>query len=182
MGIFILILILFIICPAIFFYSLILAGVALERGAYFVPAEDNALKEIVGLVELGSGSVFYDLGCGDGRALVAFYKKEPRARYIGIEKHLLPYLLAKIRTRKFKKNITLKIGDIFKEDLSPATHIYTYLSPGLMDKLLPKFERELKHGSILISPSFIFSDKKLSEAAEINAKKSIIKNVYFYKF
>ena len=36
----------------------------------------------------------------------------------------------------------------------------TYLFPGLMDKLLPKLEKELSPGTILVSVSFSFSKRE----------------------
>ena len=42
-------------------------------------------------------------------------------------------------------------GDIFKEDLSSATVVYVYLVPKTLDRLIPKFKKELKKGTKIIS-------------------------------
>ena len=48
-----------------------------------------------------------------------------------------------------------------------------------MDKLLPKLEKELKSGAIVISNSFKFSKKQPFKAIE---SPIALENLYFYQF
>lgn len=166
-------------------FLLLIAFSMFAVGAPFVPADKKVLGEIIKAIDIKENSVFYDLGCGDGRILVECRKKQPGAKLVGIEKFPLPYLVARLNLRFFNKNtgITIKRKDIFEEDLSSATHVYTYLLPKLMDKLLPKLERELKPGAKLISPEFGFSGKKPSQVIELGEKQGrIIKKINIYEF
>ncbi len=67
--------------------------------------------------------------------------------------------MARMNTRKYK-NITIKLKNFFKEDLSHADIVITYLYPGLLDALLEKLERELRAGTLLYSFDFAFSKKE----------------------
>jgi tRNA G46 methylase TrmB len=132
--------------------------VLLPSRAPFVPTRPEVLEEIMEIIDpLPEGSVFYDLGCGDARMLVEMAKRNPNVRFIGIEFQFIPYLLARFRTRG--KNISIKRGMFENYDISDATHVYAYLYPHVMDNLLPKFEKELKPGSIVYSLDFECSQR-----------------------
>ena len=110
---------------------------------------------------LPHGSVVYDPGSGDGRVLRALAKRNPEARFIGIELRCMPYLLARRKAAKEGLlNIQFKRGDMFKENYGDATHIYTYLYAEVMDRLLPKLTEEVAPGTTLISLDFPFKGKE----------------------
>ena len=139
------------------------------NSAPFVRVSKNVMPKIIELLEIKNDSVVYDLGCGDGRVLMECYEHNKNARYVGIEKSITTYILAKIKTRKIN-NIIILFGDFFKKDLSGATHVFLYVLPETMDKLFPKLKRELKNGSIAVSCSFEFSHKKPSKTIKPNKK------------
>ncbi|MFA6355189.1 MAG: class I SAM-dependent methyltransferase [Candidatus Paceibacterota bacterium] len=153
----------------------------------FIGIPIGVLKNIEKELNLRDGSVVYDLGCGDGRVLFYLAKNNPKYKYIGIESSLFPYLLAKSLSWWFKKvnkiNVEIIKKDFFKEDLSNATHIFTYLYPNVMDDLLPKLDKELKRGTVLVSASFHFTTKR--EIREIDLKRGkyqLGKLLYIYEF
>jgi len=114
------------------------------------------IAEIIG--SLHEGSMLYDLGCGDARVLRACADRNPHARFIGIELRILPYLLALFKSRSYS-NISIKRGSFFDMTLHNASHVYTYLYPEVMDRLLPKLQQELKPGTKLYSLDFAFTKK-----------------------
>lgn len=74
--------------------------------------------------------VVYDLGCGDGRILVAAAKKYG-CRAVGVDLDRLR--VAESRANALKNGvadlITVKQMDALKVDLRPATVVTLYLSP-----------------------------------------------------
>lgn len=52
-------------------------------GAPFVPLPASVIKNIINLAEVKEGDVFYDLGSGDGRVVIAAALKGAKA--VGIE-------------------------------------------------------------------------------------------------
>lgn len=153
----------------------------------FVTASNKVLDPIYKAMNIKDDSIVYDLGCGDGRILFYLSHFNKKAKYIGIENGSFPYLLSKIGSylNKKKENVDIKIlkNDFFKEDLSSATHIFTYLYPGLMDELLPKFEKEFKKGTRLVSLSFKFTNKKPIEEIDLNRSKyKLGRKIFVYEF
>ena len=153
----------------------------------FVTTSNAVLKDIEKALEIKDNSIVYDLGCGDGRVLSYLTRSNPKAKYIGIENNTFAIILAKIgsffNNKKRGTNITIIDNDFFKQDFRNATHIFTYLYPNIMDELLPKFEKELKPGTRLVSLSFKFTGKNLTN--EIDLKRSKYKlgrKLYVYQF
>ena len=150
----------------------------------FVPVRSRALVDMMENFDLKDGDVFYDLGCGDGRVLFETAKKFPGAEFVGIEKAPFPYLLARMRGLFSRsKNVRIKYGDIFKEDLSGATHVFVYLFPSFLKKLWPKLARELRPGTLLFSAAFVFEQKAPDRVVSLPAKSwQINKKLNIYEF
>lgn len=149
----------------------------------FAPVHNSIIPDICEALDVKDNSMVYDLGCNDGRVLFYISKIIPRATYLGIESSPFPLILAKTRAWWEKKTKNIKISilnkDFFAQDLSNATHIFIYLYPNVMDDLLPKFDRELKPGTRLVSMNFKFTQKQPDK--EFTAKKSKNK-IYIYEF
>ena len=153
----------------------------------FIGIPVSILKDIEKELNLKEGSVVYDLGCGDARVLFYLAKNNSKAKYIGIENSPFPFVLAKFLSfwhKKFNKiDVQIIKKDFFKEDLSNATHIFTYLYPNVMDDLLFKLDKELKRGSILVSASFHFTVKRAIREVDLKrAKYQLGKLLYIYEF
>ncbi len=135
----------------------------------FVPTPSDAFPKIKQVLRLGSGDVVYELGSGDGRFLLACALREPRARFIGIERNPLLYTYSLFRKHLAgnPSNLTFLRASFFDIDLSGATKIYAYLLDPIMDALLPKFERELSHARIA-SRAFKFSKKDPAETLRLS--------------
>lgn len=158
-----------------------------KNKAPFVTSSNAVLIDIEKAMGVKDGSIVYDLGCGDGRILFHLSKINPRAKYIGIENGSFPFLLSKIGSvlnrKKTNNDVEIIKADFFKQDLSNATHIFTYLYPNVMDDLLLKFDKELKPGTRLVSLSFKFTNKP--PLMEIDLKRSKYKlgrKLYVYQF
>jgi len=154
------------------------------KEAPFVPSPQNTAHLLAQHLSIPTGSVVYDLGCGDGRLLRALHTLYPNSTYIGIEHELTPYFLFKFYNRRIiGKNFSISRGNFFKKDISDATHILTYLFPHVMDALLPKLERELQAGTKLISIDFPFTHKKPDQIIELsNVPHTRGKRLYVYEF
>lgn len=154
----------------------------LFKRAPFVRTRAAVAEEIAQYVgALPAGSVVYDLGCGDGRVLRAIHKRNPEAQLVGIELQLFPYLLARLRCSGVARIIR---GDIFAQDLSAATHLYAYLYYDVLDRLLPKLERELQPGTRLYSLDFAFSHRTPFETITLRSRApgKLGSILYVYEF
>lgn len=153
----------------------------------FVSVPLSTLKDIEKALNIKDNSIVYDLGCGDGRVLFSLYKNNPKAKYIGIENNSFAFLLLKVKNiwhkKKYNSNIIILKKDFFDVDISDATHVFTYLYPNIMDDLIPKLDKELKHGTILVSMSFHFTSKREINIIDLKRSKyGLARKIYIYEF
>lgn len=151
----------------------------------YVPIPKTIIPKIIEHLKIGNNSKVYDLGCGDARVLTACLELFPAANYTGIERDLMPFFLAKIKLffSGNSKKIKLFRKNFFRCDLSGANRIFIYLYPGLIKRLMPKFEKELAAGTRLISCEFPLPDKEPAEIIELPKNKNfLVKKLFVYTF
>ncbi len=104
------------------------------------------------LAKVSKKDTVFELGSGEATALVTA-SKEFGAKGVGIEIDPLRYFLSRLTIKKMglDKDIEIRRANFFKEDLSGATVVFVYLVPKTLEKLIPKFKRELKKGTPIIS-------------------------------
>ena len=109
------------------------------------------------MAEVGSGDIVYDLGCGDGRILLAAARRY-HARAVGIEIDPLRYLWCQflITILGQRKQIQIIFGNLFTKNLSEADVVICYLMPDALTKLEKKFKTELQSGTRVVSNRFTF--------------------------
>lgn len=108
---------------------------------------------------------FIELGCGMGGVSLAVAKKFPEYRVTAIEIAFPFYLIAKIRQIfSWQKNLHIVFWDALKIHLWEYDIVYIFGLPENMDqKILPKYNKEMKQGSILISYVFTLGEKWIGE-------------------
>ncbi len=180
-----LIFLLLILFYQIIFFTNMIFGI--KNKVPFVPTPKSVLEEISKAMNLREDSIVYDLGCGNGQVVFYLFKNNSNIKCIGLENNPYPLFLARIRLffsgKEQKKNVKIINGNFFKQDLRDATHVFTYLSSGIMDKLLPKFEKELPRGTRMVSLSFSFSKKEPIEKIDLKRNKyKLGRELYVYQF
>ena len=147
--------------------------------APFVPVPNKTEDDIIKILELKTGSILYDLGCGDGRILIKAVEKHPEIKAVGVDVGFLPYLLAKFYTRNYK-NIEVKREDIFKTDISPATHIFLYLYPKVINKLIINIRKQCKPNTRIVSCDFEFDNLPPTQTIELDTTSLRGKKLFVY--
>ena len=139
--------------------------------APFVPIPREIEDKIIENLKLNPNSILYDLGCGDGRILIKAVQKYPEIRTVGVEIAFLPFLLSKFYTRKYK-NISIKRENIFKADISSATHIFLYLYPAIVSRLFVRIRKQCKSGTRIVSCDFEINSVTPTEVVDLNNPNS----------
>lgn len=128
---------------------------ARQPDIYFAPTRQPVVYEMLELAGVTPDDVVYDLGSGDGRIVVLAAQKYG-ARGVGIE--LQPHLVAisrqVARDAEVADRVTFIQDDLFTADISGATVVTLYLSPGVNRDLEHKLRRELRPGTRIVSHQF----------------------------
>jgi len=126
-----------------------------ELDVPYVPTSQAVVEEMLKLAGVTAKDVVYDLGCGDGRIVIAAARQHG-ARGVGID--IDP---ERISEAKYIANrvgvtdrVTFKVGDLFEADIGEATVVTLYLLPEVNRRLKPKLLRELAPGTRVVSHDF----------------------------
>jgi SAM-dependent methyltransferase len=133
------------------------SGVVLV-GAPYLPTLAPQIKAALELADLKPGQTMLELGCGDGRVLVAAAKQG--VNVVGYE--LNPFLaaLAWLRTRRYRRQVRIIWGDFWRRPWPEAEAIFTFLLPKYMDKLNKKVMQYGHKPVRLVSFAFRVPGKK----------------------
>lgn len=145
----------------------------------YIPTYEDVVEEIIGLVPVKPGSLVIDLGCGDGR-IVRAYNQKYQAKGRGYEIKILTFLWAKFLSRK-NKDVEILRQDFFKSDLSRADLIFCYLYPEIMEKLSPKFQKELKPEARIVSYCFQIPGWIPEQTFDLKKPHKPGKKLYIYR-
>jgi cyclopropane fatty-acyl-phospholipid synthase-like methyltransferase len=123
--------------------------------APFVPSPPYVVEKMLRLADLKPEEVLFDLGCGDGRIIIAAAQKYG-VRAVGVEmsESLAKEAVQKVHELGLEKSVRVIQRDLMGVDLKEADVVMLYLTSSGNEKLKPKLERELKPGARVISHDF----------------------------
>jgi SAM-dependent methyltransferase len=121
---------------------------------YFVSTPPEAVEIMLRLADLKKNDVVYDLGCGDGRIVIAAAKKVgARAFGYEIDTEMVKKSQENVSNERVGHLVEIHQQDIFELDLRGATVITLYLLPKLNVRLIPQLDK-LKPGVRIVSHEF----------------------------
>ena len=121
------------------------------------------------MANVSKQSVVYDLGCGDGRIVIAA-AVHFGARGVGID-------IDPERIRESKQNaraagvsdrVKFVQADLFNSDFHEATAVMLYLSSAIDVRLRPILLRQLKPGTPVVSHDYLMGDWQPDETSSVN--------------
>lgn len=118
----------------------------------YVSTPHAVVDAMLELARVGPSDLVYDLGCGDGRFVIAAAQAFG-ARGVGVD--IDPARIAEANAAARSEGVSDRVRflqqDLFGVDLSPATVVTLFLLPELNDRLAPKLRRELRDGARIVS-------------------------------
>ena len=125
----------------------------------FVATDVEVVRAMLTLARVTPDDVVFDLGCGDGRIVIAA-AKEFGARGVGvdIDPRLIQAARAGAERAGVGDRVVFRVEDLFATDLSTATVVTLFLSPTLNARLQPKLVAELPPGARIVSHRFGIGD------------------------
>jgi SAM-dependent methyltransferase len=134
----------------------------------YVPSTEEAVQAMLKMAEVKKSDVVYDLGCGDGRIVIAA-AKHYGARGVGID--IDPERIAEARENAKKAGVEHLVRfeekDLFEADFRDATVVTLFLGTELNLRLRPRLLEQLKPGTRVVSNTFDMGDWKPEKQADI---------------
>jgi ribosomal protein L11 methylase PrmA len=117
----------------------------------FVPTPRDVVDRMLDLAAVKKSDVVYDLGCGDGRIVIAAAQKYGcKAVGIDLDPECVKTARQAVRDAKVESLVRIDEGDLFKVDLTAADVVALYLLPSMNEKLIPQLEK-MKPGSRVVA-------------------------------
>lgn len=139
----------------------------------FVATDLEVVRAMLTLAGVTRDDVVYDLGCGDGRIVIAA-AREFGARGVGVD--LDPRLIGEAERHAERAGVgdraTFRVEDLFATDLRDATVVTLFLSPELNARLRPKLVSELRPGARIVSHRYGIGDWAPERTRAVTARDS----------
>jgi SAM-dependent methyltransferase len=125
----------------------------------YFPSTDEAVLGMLKLAGTGPNDTVYDLGCGDGRIVIAAAKAFG-AHGVGVEIDPAPLRMAVYNAKRagVEDRVRFVRGDLFDADIGDATVVTLFLFETVNRRLLPKLKKELKPGTRIVAHRYGFGE------------------------
>jgi ubiquinone/menaquinone biosynthesis C-methylase UbiE len=134
------------------------------------------------MANLKPGETLYDLGCGDGRILIAAAERY-KVKAVGVEisSHMAHRAADQVKRARLENQVTIVHGDMLKADLSHADVVTLYLATSANDRLRPALERSLRPHSRVVSYDYPIPGWKAIDTSETTGSIGDTHTVYLYE-
>ena len=137
----------------------------------YVQTPPAAVHRMLEMARVGKDDVVIDLGCGDGRIVIAAVA-DFGARGIGYD--LDPARIAEARrnarTAGGEDRARFEQADFFKAPISQASVVTMFLLPPVLQRMEPRLRSELGPGTRIVSHSFFLRDWPAEEEAHVDGR------------
>jgi hypothetical protein len=141
-----------------------------SKDSVWVPTPERMIRRMLQLADTTKDDVVIDLGAGDGRIPIYAAK---HFGALGIAVELEENLVQVARQAAARQGVADRVRvirqDLYEADLSPATVIALYISPGVMQRLKPRLLK-LKPGTRIVSHYFDLGDWEPDEKVEVEGR------------
>jgi tRNA A58 N-methylase Trm61 len=120
--------------------------------AVYYPTPDSIIHRMLKVADVSRQDIVYDLGCGDGRVLIAAAKQRG-ARGVGYEldKELAQAAESNVHRDNLQHLIRIIRGDASKANVTEATVLALYLSERGNSQLVRALQPTLQPGTRIVS-------------------------------
>jgi SAM-dependent methyltransferase len=128
------------------------AGAVRAPDVRYEPTPVDVVHAMLALAKVGAGEVVADLGCGDGRIVIeAVRRYAARGLCVDIDPRRIAEAQRNAAQAGVAERITFLNQDLFATDLRGVSVVMVFLSQEFNLRLQPKFLRELRPGSRVVS-------------------------------
>jgi SAM-dependent methyltransferase len=136
-------------------------------GVRYEPSPMPVVQAMTELAAVAAGDLVYDLGCGDGRIVIAAARLGARAVCVDIDPLRIADAQENARSAGLAERIEFRTEDLFAVDLAAASVVMLFLSPEFNMKLKPRLQA-LKPGTRIVSHWHTMGDWKPQKELSIS--------------
>lgn len=146
----------------LFIFVLIFCLAGIFLGAPYLPTLNKQVEAALELVNLDEGQTLLELGCGDGRVLIAAAKRGLKA--VGYEINPVLFLISYLRTRKYRAQVKVIWGNYWQKEWPPADGVFVFLINRYMAKLDSRLKQYYSRPLKLVSFAFKIPGKEIVDS------------------
>ncbi len=141
-----------------------------SKDSVWVPTPERMIRRLLQLADVTPRDLVIDLGSGDGRIPI-HAARHFGARAIGVEleENLIRVSEDAAKAQGVSHLARFLRQDLFEADLSQATVVALYISPGVMTKLKPRL-LALRPGTRVVSHHFTLQDWEADEVIKTEGR------------
>ena len=150
--------------------------------APYIPSSPEVVDRMLTLANVSRRDVVYDLGCGDGRIVIAAAKKYG-AKGVGvdIDRRRINEAVANARKAGVEKLVTFRLQDALKTNVSDATVVTLYLLTFGNLQLRPILQKQLKPGARIVAHNYGMGNWEPDEIDTFRDSNGGTKTLYLWR-
>jgi SAM-dependent methyltransferase len=150
--------------------------------APYVGSPQHAVERMLAMANLKPGETLYDLGCGDGRILIAAAQRyNIKAVGVEISERLAREAATKVRKQGLQSSIRIIHGNLLETDLSKADVVTLYLNNSANESLRPNLERYLRPHTRVVSYDYPIPGWKPMDTSDTEGHSGDTHTIYLYE-
>lgn len=151
-------------------------------GARYVATPTDVVDRMLTLASVGAQDVVFDLGCGDGRIVIAAAQKfGARGVGVDIDPARIQEAQANAKRAGVENLVTFRVQDALETDVSEATVVTLYLVSALNVKLRPRLTAQLRPGARIVSHNFAMGDWRPDAVDTFSSADGASRTLYLWK-
>jgi hypothetical protein len=149
--------------------------------AIYLPTPEEIVDLMLDLADVTPGDILYDLGCGDGRIVVAAAEKYG-IRAVGVDNNpkRIAEAQAKARRHGVEKRVNFILGDAKELNLREATVVTMYLSAEANLRLVDHLRGHLRSGARIVSRDFKIHGWPPERSENLVTSKGVSTSLYLW--
>jgi SAM-dependent methyltransferase len=139
-----------------------------KKDVPYVPTPEDVVEKMLDMADVKEGDVVYDLGCGDGRIVIAAAKRGATGIGVDIDPQRIEESNANAKAAGVTDKVKFEIKNLFDMEFGDANVLAMYLLPSVNLQLRPKILNDMKPGSRVVSHAFDMGDWEADEEANVD--------------
>src|SRR5665647_58802 len=140
------------------FLTTLCFGFVVFFGAPYVPTLTKQMNIALDFMDLQKGQTMLELGCGDGKVLIA--AAERGWKVVGYELNPILALVAYLRTRRYGSQVRVVCSNFWMAKWPVTDGVYGFILPKYMKRLNKKVMQECSQPVKVVSFAFVIPNKK----------------------